>query len=99
MRWLLLSLQVGIDFHIIFHISFLVATLRVIIVTSGLSYSLQMHSISSRKKIFFQKKIGELFRKEILARGGSRSALESFVAFRGRKPNIKALLRHSGLAN
>ncbi|MDA0872944.1 MAG: M3 family metallopeptidase [Proteobacteria bacterium] len=51
------------------------------------------------EKNVFSKKIGELFRKEILARGGSRSALESFVAFRGRKPNIKALLRHSGLAN
>ena len=51
------------------------------------------------EKNIFSKKIGELFRKEILARGGSRSALESFVAFRGRKPNIKALLRHSGLAN
>ncbi|MBV1776588.1 M3 family metallopeptidase [Burkholderiaceae bacterium DAT-1] len=40
---------------------------------------------------------GERFRKEILAVGGSRPALESFVAFRGRMPQIDALLRHSGM--
>jgi oligopeptidase A len=41
---------------------------------------------------------GERFRREILGVGGSRPALESFVAFRGREPNIDALLRHSGMA-
>jgi oligopeptidase A len=41
---------------------------------------------------------GRRFLAEILARGGSRPALESFVAFRGREPRIDALLRHSGLA-
>jgi oligopeptidase A len=40
---------------------------------------------------------GERFREEILSVGGSRPALESFVAFRGREPNIDALLRHSGM--
>ncbi len=40
---------------------------------------------------------GRRFRQEILAVGGSRPALESFVAFRGRKPNIDALLRHNGM--
>ena len=40
---------------------------------------------------------GERFRLEILSVGGSRPALESFVAFRGREPNIDALLRHSGM--
>ncbi len=40
---------------------------------------------------------GARFRDEILAVGGSRPALDSFVAFRGRKPNIDALLRHSGM--
>ena len=39
---------------------------------------------------------GERFRREVLACGGSRPALESFVAFRGRKPQIDALLRHNG---
>ncbi len=41
---------------------------------------------------------GERFRTEILGVGGSRPALESFVAFRGREPRIDALLRHSGMA-
>jgi oligopeptidase A len=40
---------------------------------------------------------GGRFRDEILAVGGSRPALESFVAFRGREPKIDALLKHSGL--
>ncbi|MDV6343684.1 M3 family metallopeptidase [Nitrosomonas sp. Is37] len=43
-------------------------------------------------------KTGERFRNEILAVGGSRPALESFIAFRGREPSIDALLRHSGMA-
>jgi oligopeptidase A len=40
---------------------------------------------------------GTRFREEILAVGGSRPALESFTAFRGRGPRIDALLRHSGM--
>ena len=40
---------------------------------------------------------GKRFQQEILAVGGSRPALESFKAFRGREPNIDALLRHSGM--
>lgn len=39
---------------------------------------------------------GAKFWNEILAVGGSRSAAESFKAFRGREPKIDALLRHSG---
>ena len=41
--------------------------------------------------------VGSRFREEILAAGGSRSALDSFVAFRGRKPTIDALMRHNGM--
>ena len=40
---------------------------------------------------------GTKFRDEVLARGGSRPAMESFVAFRGRPPQIDALLRHNGM--
>jgi oligopeptidase A len=40
---------------------------------------------------------GKRFVNEILAVGGSRPALENFVAFRGREPNMDALLRHQGL--
>ena len=41
--------------------------------------------------------IGARFREEVLAQGGSRPALESFVKFRGREPKIDALLRHGGM--
>ena len=37
------------------------------------------------------------FRKEILSIGGSKDIMAGFVAFRGRKPNVDALLRHSGI--
>ena len=40
---------------------------------------------------------GARFREEVLSRGGSRSALENFKAFRGRAPELEALLRHSGM--
>ena len=40
---------------------------------------------------------GRLYRQAILEAGGSRPALESFKAFRGREPSIDALLRHQGM--
>ena len=40
---------------------------------------------------------GARFRDEVLARGGSRPAMESFIAFRGRPPQIDAFLRHNGM--
>ncbi|MGO3127571.1 MAG: M3 family metallopeptidase [Luteimonas sp.] len=40
---------------------------------------------------------GKRFRDEVLSRGGSRDAIENFRAFRGRDPDIAALLRHSGM--
>jgi oligopeptidase A len=42
---------------------------------------------------------GKKFHEEILSVGGSRPALESFKAFRGREPTIDALLRHSGMTS
>ncbi len=41
---------------------------------------------------------GKKWLDEVLAVGSSRPAMDSFVAFRGRKPTIDALLRHSGIA-
>jgi oligopeptidase A len=41
---------------------------------------------------------GRRLREEILEAGGSRAAMENFVAFRGREPRIDALLRHQGMA-
>ncbi len=60
-------------------------------VLSADAYSLfEEHGVLSRE-------IGNCFRKEVLAKGGSREAMQSFVAFRGREPKIDALLRHNGL--
>ena len=42
--------------------------------------------------------VGDAFRQEILSRGATRPAIDSFVAFRGRAPNDDALLRRYGLA-
>ena len=46
----------------------------------------------------FNQTVGESFLKEVLEMGGSRTAMESFKAFRGREPSVDALLKHSGLA-
>ncbi len=40
---------------------------------------------------------GRRYRQSVLEAGGSRSAMDSFKAFRGREPRIDALLRHQGL--
>jgi oligopeptidase A len=40
---------------------------------------------------------GMRFWNEVLAVGGSRPAMDSFIAFRGRAPKIDALLRHNGM--
>ncbi len=42
---------------------------------------------------------GAAFRNEVLGRGGSRDAMANFVAFRGRKPTVDALLRHNGMVS
>jgi len=45
----------------------------------------------------FTAETGIQFRDSILAVGGSRPAMDSFIEFRRRKPELDALLRHSGL--
>ena len=45
-----------------------------------------------------QVETGRKYRHAILEAGGSRPAMESFKAFRGREPSIDALLRHQGMA-
>jgi oligopeptidase A len=46
----------------------------------------------------FDPATGERYRQQILEVGGSRPAMESFKAFRGREPRLDAMLRHQGLA-
>ncbi|MES9812967.1 MAG: oligopeptidase A [Candidatus Thiodiazotropha sp.] len=45
----------------------------------------------------FNADTGQAFLQEVLQQGGSRDAMELFVAFRGREPEIEPLLRHSGI--
>ena len=45
----------------------------------------------------FDKETAARFRAEILEVGGSRDIMEAYVAFRGRKPTLDALLRQSGI--
>ena len=58
--------------------------------------SADAYSLFEEKGVF-DAGTGARFRDEILAVGGSRPAIESFKAFRGREPKIDALLRHSGM--
>ena len=46
----------------------------------------------------FDPETGRRYRQTILEVGGSRAAIDSFKAFRGREPSIDALLRHQGMA-
>lgn len=46
----------------------------------------------------FNESTGRSFLHNVLEVGGSRDAMSSFKAFRGREPQVDALLRHSGLA-
>jgi oligopeptidase A len=43
------------------------------------------------------QEIGQRFKNTILANGGSKPAMETFEEFRGRGPNVDALLRHNKL--
>ena len=45
----------------------------------------------------FDADLAHRFRSEILEVGGSRDIMEAFIAFRGRRPEIDALLRQSGI--
>ncbi len=51
-----------------------------------------------RETGIFNADTGRSFLVNILEPGGSRDAMDLFVAFRGRKPDVAALLRQSGLA-
>jgi oligopeptidase A len=46
----------------------------------------------------FDPATGARWRETVLEAGGSRPAMESFKAFRGREPQLDAMLRHQGLA-
>ena len=66
-------------------------------VLSADAYSLFEEQAADSSEGVMSASIGSRFRQEILAMGGSRPALDSFVAFRGREPQLDALLRHNGM--
>jgi oligopeptidase A len=45
----------------------------------------------------FDHATAQRFLDAILSRGGSRDALEAFIEFRGRRPDVRALLRQHGI--
>lgn len=50
------------------------------------------------EKGIFDRQTGLEFLQSVLEQGGSKEPIELFKAFRGREPQIEALLRHSGIA-
>jgi peptidyl-dipeptidase Dcp len=50
-----------------------------------------------REHGIFNKTIANKFKHEILEKGSSRDEMDSFIAFRNRKPDDKAMLKRSGL--
>ena len=53
------------------------------------------HESGSESTVLIES--GRRYRSAILEVGGSRPAMESFKAFRGREPSINALMRHQGM--
>jgi len=50
------------------------------------------------EKGIFDRATATRFREEILEVGGSRDFMDAYVAFRGRKPTLDALLKQSGIS-
>jgi len=66
-------------------------------VLSADAYALFEEEASNAVGGVLNPEVGQRFWSEILGVGGSREAIKSFVAFRGREPTIDALLRHNGM--
>ena len=45
----------------------------------------------------FDRSTAQRFLDSILSRGGSRDALDAFIDFRGRRPDVRALLKQHGI--
>jgi oligopeptidase A len=66
-------------------------------VLSADAYAAFEEAAASNQGSVLDADTGARYRTEILEVGGSRPALDSFKAFRGREPSIDALLRHNGM--
>jgi len=51
------------------------------------------YELFKRKREVFDQEVAKRFLKDILEQGGSREFMDLFVEFRGRKPDVKALLK------
>ena len=71
---------------------------RVITATSGPRCLPPMPSRPSRKRGCSTATTASRFRESILARGGSIDAMDAFVRFRGRQPDVRPLLKQTGIA-
>jgi oligopeptidase A len=58
---------------------------------------LSADAFSAFEETAFAPETGRRFRDTVLGQGGSKGAMDLFVAFRGRKPKADALLHYSGL--
>ena len=50
-----------------------------------------------RENGIFNREVAQRFRENILSRGGTEDPMDLYVRFRGRKPEIDALLERAGL--
>jgi oligopeptidase A len=50
------------------------------------------------EKGVFDRDVAQRFLDTILSQGGAKKALDAFVDFRGREPDVNALLKQQGLA-
>ena len=57
----------------------------------------QMPSRVLRKRGIFNRETGQSFLDNILSRGGSEEPMELFKRFRGREPQLDAMLEHYGI--
>ena len=74
------------------------ATPRATTATSGPRCSPRTRSPRSRNRACSTGAVAQRFLDSILSQGGSRKALDAFVEFRGRPPDVNALLKQQGLA-
>ena len=70
---------------------------RVTTATSGPRCCRPMRASKFEENGVFDQRTGMEFLSHVLERGGSEEPMELFVRFRGRKPTVDALLRHTGL--
>ncbi len=54
---------------------------------------------ASNNRSIINTEIADRFLNEVLSRGGSRDMMQSYEAFRGKKPTVDALLKHSGITS